>query len=90
MDDITLQDLTLSPRDMLCLGGLPGLRTLRLLRCVVLPGASLLALATLSPQLACLKLQTVQGVLPAVVDDLLAQLTRLTALEVRAASPTGC
>jgi Sec-independent protein secretion pathway component TatC len=39
----------------------------RLLRCVVLPGASLLALATLSPQLACLELQTVQGVLPAVV-----------------------
>lgn len=43
-----LEGLQLSPRDMLCLGGLGRLATLRLLSCTVEEGPSMLALATLS------------------------------------------
>lgn len=79
---LDLHGLVLTPQDMLRLGGLHRLATLRLLRCTLEHPASLLALAGLA-QLQCLELEGVVGAGPVVIDDLLPSLTGLQALKVR-------
>ena len=64
--ELVLHGLTLSPRDMLCLGALGRLATLRLLSCTVEEGASVLALAALTQasSLALVKSAMVGSPLP--------------------------
>ena len=73
--------MDLSPRDMLCLGSLRRLATLRLLRCSVQDRAALLALAPLS-RLGCLEMRVVQGAGAEILDELLKCLVGLTSLQL--------